>query len=1542
VTLTGCGDGVTCGIEACDDGNTVTCGTSCAADCSGPITGCGDHFICGTEVCDATNLNGQTCATLSYPDASGTLACAANCQSFNMNGCVGLCGNNTVDSTYEACDGTALAGKDCGDFGTPSATGTLTCMPGCNAFNLSGCVNTCGNNSKDPDEVCDGTDLVSSTCASFRAGATGSLSCLPDCSGFDFSACTNVCGDGTIDVASGELCDSANLDAKDCTSVGLPGGPFVGGSLSCANNCQSFVTTACYRCGDGTRNGNELCDGNDMGVPAASCQALGFSDGTLTCNGTCDGFITTACTRCGDGTINSGEPCDSNNLNGKSCTSPGLPGGPYEGGTLACNGNCTDFDASGCDHCDATACATAGGTCANGTCACDLYGKLCNGSCVNTRTDPNNCGDCGIPCTGGTACSAGKCMETCQAPLTKCSGRCIDIATDNTHCGGCPGTTCTGGAVCVNGSCAAPAATVTTPAKCVNGGPAIDLNLGTTTPPVTDPLACTGDMASVSFRWAICSCTNIATKPVLADGFNSSDGPYDPRCENGSTPCTSDANCSGIDTDGDALTTCAGQLGAGIGANGIYENNQTTRVWGTLWWEDASAATLSTATVRQNLQCGGDLPGVVRVEGDTSVVGNINASGYTHHNLYSSLTSSKAAGFTVTGTWTKGPGTLDVKEPCDCSSGQLINVVDIVSAHASRKCASGARAGWACSDNTGCPSSTCVAVTTPNNDNAAAGLNPDVLKASSGRLDLPCGMYYLSEITGGGTATIYVDGRTAIFVGGNIDAADLIFQLSDSAELDIFVLGALSSKNFRFGSPNFPARARLYIAGGSGGASGAGGSGIGNSGGGPTLDDAIYMPQTAKIAGNIYAPWGGLDISQDLLMYGGLFIGKYGTPQSSTVHFDTGVVDASETCPGDCGNDRLDGLESCDGELLGGATCQTQGFDGGTLLCTADCKSFDTSHCYRCGDCTVNGSEMCDKGGSCGAAVIPTSVDTCAELGFDSGTVSCRADCRLDTSGCQVCGNGIRETGEQCEVGNLGGATCLSVGGGFSGGVLSCNASTCQFDTSRCTACGDGSIQTPEQCEPGNLGGSTCESLGFAGGTLLCNPDLCRFDTSRCTRVGVCGNGLLEAGEACDDQNSLDTDNCRNDCTRPVCGDRFVSSSATEPWIETCDSDQLNGQSCGSLGLGTGTLACDGSCQLDTSGCHRCGDGVISTPSESCEPGMLGAQTCQSLGYSGGTLSCGATNCQFDVSACSSCGDCALQAGELCDKGGGCGAAVFPANSDTCSEVSAGFTGGTLSCNGDCTVNTTACFGCGDGTINGSEQCDGEALAGQTCVSRGFTGGTLMCNGNCTFNTSGCFNCGDCTLNADEECDKGGLCGPAVFPPSADQCTDLGFTGGSIGCNSNCTLNTAGCTSGGSCGDCNLDAGEQCDKGGGCGAATFPTSQDTCQELGYDGGSLTCSSNCGFNTAACFRCGDNVKNGTELCDGADVGTATCASLGQGFTGGTLGCTAACTYDTSACSECSDCRDCNNQACIAGLCGACSNNADCCSPLVCFFGECVLF
>ncbi len=47
--------------------------------------------------------------------------------------------------------------------------------------------------------------------------------------------------------------------------------------------------------------------------------------------------------------------------------------------------------------------------------------------------------------------------------------------------------------------------------------------------------------------------------------------------------------------------------------------------------------------------------------------------------------------------------------------------------------------------------------------------------------------------------------------------------------------------------------------------------------------------------------------------------------------------------------------------------------------------------------------------------------------------------------------------------------------------------------------------------------------------------------------------------------------------------------------------------------------------------------------------------------------------------------------------------------------------------------------GCGNNLLEPGEACDGSDLGGKTCQSLGYSGGTLTCKPDCTLNTSNCF-----------------------------------------------------------------------------------------------------------------------------------------------------------------------------------------------------------
>jgi hypothetical protein len=102
-------------------------------------------------------------------------------------------------------------------------------------------------------------------------------------------------------------------------------------------------------------------------------------------------------------------------------------------------------------------------TCTNGDCdagSCTAGQVQCGAACVDTSTDPSNCGGCGTKCSAGQVCNAGSCgPSSCSNGETSCpadgGAKCTNTKTDSANCGTC-GKTCPLGASCQNGTCQNP------------------------------------------------------------------------------------------------------------------------------------------------------------------------------------------------------------------------------------------------------------------------------------------------------------------------------------------------------------------------------------------------------------------------------------------------------------------------------------------------------------------------------------------------------------------------------------------------------------------------------------------------------------------------------------------------------------------------------------------------------------------------------------------------------------------------------------------------------------------------------------------------------------------------------------------------------------------------------------------------------------------------------------------------------------------------------------------------------------------------------
>jgi hypothetical protein len=589
-----------------------------------------------------------------------------------------------------------------------------------------------------------------------------------------------------------------------------------------------------------------------------------------------------------------------------------------------------------------------------------------------------------------------------------------------------------------------------------------------------------------------------------------------------------------------------------------------------------------------------------------------------------------------------------------------------------------------------------------------------------------------------------------------------------------------------------------------------------------------------------------ISVTVAAILLGGLGCGKGKTAGTVPTGGDTSP-------PAECGNGARVGGEQCDGVDLAGQTCVSLGYDGGTLGCASTC-TFDYAACTgtppACGDNLAEGLEACDG--------TDLRDETCTLLGYDGGALAC-VNCAFDTSACTgmppVCGDNNAEGLEECDGIDLRQLDCADLG--FAGGTLACD-STCRLVTGACIGtagfCGDGTAQGLEECDGQDLNGLQCTDLGYTGGTLTCDAS-CRFETTAC--IG----------------------------TPAVCGDDVQNG------LEECDGTDLAGQDCVDLDFTGGTLACDSSCTFDATACTQpvCGNNTLE-PGEACDGTDLDGQDCTDLGLGSGAVTCN-TDCTFNTSACAlpTCGDGAInQTSEECD-----GADL---DGQDCADLT--FLSGRLLCNDDCTFNTLLCFGttavCDDGTRDLSEECEGTDLGEASCVSLGWDGGTLACTAQCTYDTTACTGtaptCLDGVAEGDEQCDGTDL--------RDLDCTDFWFTGGTLACSPQCNFSFVACTNNPICGNDNADRGEVCDG--------TDLRSATCASLDAGTGTLACLSDCSaFDFSGCTApptCGNDIREGLEVCDGTDVGTlATCNLLG--YTGTeAVGCLPTCAaLDLSACT-----------------------------------------
>ncbi|CAD8079606.1 unnamed protein product [Paramecium sonneborni] len=460
-----------------------------------------------------------------------------------------------------------------------------------------------------------------------------------------------------------------------------------------------------------------------------------------------------------------------------------------------------------------------------------------------------------------------------------------------------------------------------------------------------------------------------------------------------------------------------------------------------------------------------------------------------------------------------------------------------------------------------------------------------------------------------------------------------------------------------------------------------------------------------------------------------------------------------------------------------------------------------TLMCTLCGNGKKEASEGCDEGFLV-AVPIAAQGPGCINCVVTSPTYKCSGGTPTTKDICKLaCGDGIWDAGEICDDGNnVDGdgcsADCSTIEDFYYcipvGAPINCDKN-----------CGNGKLESGapdlEQCDIG--GGSTgCTNCQVDIGYDCDNSNPLANPISNCTKL--CGNGSINAGEDCDDQNNTSSDGC-SDCvtdvgwicsgTPSVCS-KMCGNGLRDQGEECDDGNGVNNDGCSNCKVDT-DYVCSGGSDTTSDKCKAipeiCGDGIKKSTEECDDGNTLNGDGCSKqckieIGYSCMGITCS-----------SICGDGIKIQNEKCDDGNVLGG-------DGCDEMCR--IEKLYQCEGGSQAGRDQCIlRCGDGIRDDSEQCDDNNVddgdgcsqycnieSGYGCIVQAQSHDQCFkCLSNCAICTSpnSCDTCLTMFYQLEQQCYPG--C-PSGYYPNNNIC---------LQCGSNCSQ----CINQLTCVRCNYD-----------------------------------------------------------------------------------------------------------------------------------------